>query len=134
MGEDPEAIAGIEGVAFHDLDPVALDPLEEHELMHAHLADNPGEEGQGKLDHGMEADKAADAGIHFLDGEGGVAAAEGMHPPAGLNRIGHDLGGAADVVHLGLLDAVHDRPGMVKPLRGEIIHAQVWMTIVSLAA
>ena len=122
MGEDPHSVARVEVVPLHDLHAVAFDALQEDELMHAAFADDAGKERQRQFAHGVEPDEPADAGIHFLDGNGGVATAEGMDPPSGLDGIGHDLGGLADIVHLGLFDAVHDGAGVGEPLLGDGAH------------
>ena len=122
MGEQPHDVPLVEVVALHDLDAVALDALQEHELVHAAFADDAGEEGQRQFAHRVEPDEPADARIHVFDGNGGVAAAEGVDPALGLDGIGHGLGGLADVGDLGLLDAVHDRAGVIEPLLSDIAH------------
>ena len=85
--------------------------------MHAHLADDPREERHRQLDHRMKADEPADPRIHLLDRNRRMPAAEHVHPAPRFDRVGHHLGGPANVVGLRLLDAVHHRPGVVEPLR-----------------
>ncbi len=115
MGEEPHHVTLIEIVGFHDLLPVSFDPLEEDKLVHAHFADDVGEKGERDFDHRMKSDKAADAGVHLLDRQGGVAAAEGMHPAPGGDGLGHQGRRLVDVPDLGCLDFVHDPAGIVQP-------------------
>ena len=53
--------------------------------MDSHLSGDVCEETQGDLNHRMEPDKPSDPGIHLLNGQGGMAAAEGVNPPPAFN-------------------------------------------------
>ena len=87
--------------------------------MDAHLPGDAREERQRQLHHRVEPDEAADARVHLLDGDGGVTAAEGMHPPFGGDGVGHELRGAADLRKLRRLDVVDHRAHVGEPLLGE---------------
>src|ERR1035437_9825255 len=104
VGEQPHDVPLVEVVALHDLNTVALDALQEHELVNAAFADDAGKEGQRQSAHGVNPDDPADARIHVLDGNSGVATSERVDPALGLDGVGHRLGGLADVGDLGLLD------------------------------
>jgi len=83
--------------------------------MNPHLAGDPREERERQLDHGMKADEAADAGIHLLDRDRRVAAAERVHPSLRRDGIGHQLGRAPNRRELCCLDVIHHRASVVEP-------------------
>ena len=113
MREDPHRVSRVELMRLHDRDAVSFGSLQEQELMHAHLADDPCEERHRQFNHRVKPDKPADPRIHFLDRNRRVTAAEHVHPATRLDRICHSLRGAANVVHLRLLDPVHHGPSIV---------------------
>ena len=119
--EDPDAVALVEVPAAHDGLAVAFGAFEEEELVDAHFTDDVGEEGEGDFAEGVEADEAADAGIHFLDRKICVAAAEGVYPAAGLDGIGHYFGDLTDILHLCRLDLVHHGESVALPLFSVIL-------------
>src|SRR5690349_16045532 len=116
MRKQPHGVALVEVIALHDLHPIALNPLKEEKLVYAHLPGNSRKKSKRELNHRMKSDEASDARIHFLNGNGGMPAPEGMHPSPGLDTVGHHLRGLADIFHLRVFDARHHIARIVKPL------------------
>ena len=116
MGKEPEQVAFLEPPAGHDLLGISFLPFQPQELIDTHLSDNVGKERQRKFTKRMEADDAADPGIHLLDREIGMAATEGMDQVTRLDAIGHHLGDFFDLFHLCRFNFIHDIEGILFPL------------------
>ena len=115
MGEDPHDIILVEVPTAHDGFAVAFCALKPEELVDTHLTDDVGEEGQRKLADRVEAHEAADARVHLLNRQVGVAAAEGVDHVAGLDAVCHQGSDLLDVLHLRCFDLVHHAKGVLFP-------------------
>src|SRR6185312_868643 len=110
MREKPHGIPGVEIIPFHDLHAITFHPLEKNKLVHAHLAGDPGKEGEGQLDHGMKTYKTSYPGIHFFYRQRSMAAAESVYPPPAFDRVRHQRGRRLYLFYLGVLDPLHYVP------------------------
>ena len=113
--EDPHDVFLLEVPTAHDGLAVTLGPFEPEELVDTHFTDDVGEEGQREFADGVEADETADAGIHLLDRQVRVAAAEGVDHVSRLDAVGHKGRHLLDFLHLSLLNLVHHAKGVLFP-------------------